>query len=821
MNSLKKKKIPCENCRDQKRKCNGFQPCERCEKLNIACVYIQQLSPIDEEYMQLIRNSILEKEVSTLESQLKEMESEIANIKEHKINSVVSQQQHQVDQLLTIYNNNNNNNNNNNKPLVWRLEMTKGQLYFQTNIKTLGEFFDHLQNLNQVIHFNNNIPSPLERHTFKTSLMRALNQSIQRKYNKVRYKTALLAIEYQDWKHDHCSIDFTLSSSTSPSSSPISTSISTSHLHDTKDTTLFINDNNILFNSTLSPPLSTLSSSSSKNIFLPPSLNTTLSLVKKYTECQHLYQFAIHIPTFYRYFENINSTTTSTTSQSMNDDLSISPALTSFCAVLCTLDCDHILQLVPEHHLHFYGHYYFEHAKRTVAERFDEVSLELLTTYVFMSVYKWNTYFEKESTFYADMAHRLSLLLANDYDRKHEHQQHCHGGMDDQDDTIHFHRIISYLTHTCVYQQTSTANVERACRNRDLQQLIHRFSDISRSSSLPNHHHYQNKKRKIDQEFSPIYFITMQKETPFLQYHAYRHELQLMVKEVSQNYIQHCNNLQEMMVHLSYQIESKIVEWYQGLEVGYQLIHLPLFDSATTLSDQVYFQLLAKECGDLSLYQPQPQSPSHQTVIPALTTLAVYDEFLLLGLAALPKREYTKEEWNIGQTLHQFWDGGKEINVTIAEQLGLNIEKWQRRFDKLNQLRKEVSGCDDGYNSEKVMTDEVFLDLMTDLLYSNSQRYRYPFLYHVFQATLNTIRISQYLLYRRWKGLCCYFDKRLLMNAEAVLTRFLIGGAYLDPSIQQYVPLIQEKVILCKKLLQVDFSNSASMTIMEEDLFPF
>ncbi|KAI9301026.1 hypothetical protein BJ944DRAFT_272085, partial [Cunninghamella echinulata] len=785
----------------------------RCEKLNIACVYIQQLSPIDEEYMQLIKNSILEKEVSTLESQLKEMEAEIDNMKKHNGNFVVPQQQ-QVDQLMTIYN---DNRNNNKQPLVWRLEMTKGQLYFQTNIKTLGEFFNHLQNLNQVIHFNNNIPSPLERHTFKTILMRALNQSLQRKHNKVRYKTALLAIEYQDWKHDHCSIDFTLSSSTSPSSSPISTSILTSNIHGTKDTTLFINDDNILFNSTLSPPLSTSSSSSSKNTFLPPSLNTTLSLVKKYTECQHLYQFAIHIPTFYRYFEHINSTTTSS-SQPMNEDSSISPALTSFCAVLCTLDCDHILQLVPEHHLHFYGHYYFEHAKRAVSERFDEVSLELLTAYVFMAVYKWNTYFEKESTFYADIAHRLSLLLANDYDKKHEHQQHCHGGMDDQDDAIHFYRVISYLTHTCVYQQLSTANVEIACRNRDLQQLIHRFGDISYSSSLPNP---QNKKRKIDQELSPIYFITMQKETSFLQYHAYRHELQLMVKEVSQDYIQHCNSLQEMMIHLSYQIESKMVKWYQDLESGYQLIHLPLFDSATTLSDQVYFQLLAKECGDISHYQPQPQSLSHQTVIPALTTLAVYDEVLLLGLAALPKRAYSKEEWNIGQTLHQFWDGGKEINVTIAEQLGLDINKWQRRFDKLNQLRKEVSGCDNEYNSEKVMTDEVFLDLMTDLLYSNSQRYRYPFLYHVFQATLNTIRISQYLLYRRWKGLCCYFDKRLVMNAENVLTRFLIGSTYLDPSIQQYESLIQEKLVLCKKLLQVDFSSSTSMTIMEEDIFPF
>ncbi|CAO3615923.1 unnamed protein product [Cunninghamella blakesleeana] len=744
-----------------------------------------------------MKHSELQTEMNTLETQIKEMESELMNMKngvkvemnnirhKGKMNSTLFQQQqqqkgqdHQVTTVTKI----------NNKPLFWNLKMTKEQLSFETNVKTLGEFLHHLQNLNQIIHCNNSIPTFVEQNEHKSALLRYLSLMLLKKHEKVRYKTALMAIEYQDWNHDQCSVDFSVSSHSSPSPSP---------------SPMTMDDHFILF-SELSPPLTATSSplpfKKENNSPSPPSLTTTFLLVKKYTECQHLYQFAIHLPTFYRYFEHVDINT-----RQEHDYTELSPALTSFCAVLCTFDCDHIRHLIPEHHLHYYGHFYFEHAKNAISERFDEVSLELLTSYVFMAIYQWNTHFEKESLFYADLANRLATVLSSEFDEKekhHQHHQHCNSDMDDKDDTIHFYRILSYLAHNFMYQQQGS-EFEQSCQIRDLQQLIHRLNETKKNHSYFDQEEIHD---PLDMNLndhddnvgypslSPNYFISKQLESHFLQYHTYRHELQLMIKLDRQNYHKNCASLMEMMIYLTFMIEDRSMRWYNGLDEKYRFTTLSLFDSAVSVTDTDYFDILNnKEC--------------EKDIIPALMTLSIYDECLLMGLSALPKRQFTELELNLSSTLSQFWDGSKNgLDDSAAEKLGLDKEKWKRRFVKMNKMRMEI-------DKQDMLTDEEFLDLVVDSLYSSeNQRYNYPFIYHSFLAAINTIRISYFLLYRRrLLGTCCYFDKRLVINAKTLLSRLLLGESALDPSIRQYEPMIREKILFCDKMIHLNLSNPTNI----------
>ncbi|ORZ16570.1 hypothetical protein BCR42DRAFT_38543 [Absidia repens] len=419
MNVLKK--VPCEECRNQKRRCNGNHPCERCGRLQLACVYLKNSTPDDAEFIQLAKEAALNEQVAFLEDQLDEMDTAVQTMKQQQRQQQQQQQQQQqyptsdTPSLTSDDNSSVDSHDSPTPPITnsrdsyqltttnrssstpsWTLEVTKGSLCFKTQVKTHGDLLYHAQNLTQVIQLNDIIPFGVPRDPDRCILMQTMGVRLLYKSNKTRYKNALLILENISgtWKNDDCVNNDLALTATNP---------------------------------VLSPPL-----------------GTTLALVFAYVECPHFYHWAIGIPTFYRLFI-----------QPLMDDQPVPPvssALYAFCAVICTMNCDHVSKVLPGSLLPYYGQFYYEQARLSLADRFDDTSLELVTTYVFMAVYHWNLSQEDKSIRYADMAQRMAyLVLATDFDET-SGQQYLDNS-NSKDDTVHFYRIITYLKQTCAYEK--------------------------------------------------------------------------------------------------------------------------------------------------------------------------------------------------------------------------------------------------------------------------------------------------------------------------------------------------------------------------------
>ncbi|CAO3586752.1 unnamed protein product [Absidia cylindrospora] len=610
----------------------------------------------------------------------------------------------------------------------WTLEVTKGSLCFKTQVKTHGDLLYHAQNLTQVIQLNDSIPFGVPRDPERLVLMQTMGVRLLYKCNKTRYKNALLILENISgtWKHDDYVYNDSALTTTTPS--------------------------------------------------LSPTLGTTLALVFAYVECPHFYHWAIGIPTFYRLFIQ----------PLMENDQSAAPvssALYAFCAVICTMNCDHVSKVLPGSLLSYYGQFYYEQARLSLADRFDDTSLELVTTYVFMAVYHWNLSQEDKSIRYADMAQRMAyLVLATDFGETDG--QHYLDNSDSKDDTIHFYRIITYLKQTCAYETVPLARPYR--QNLDLAPILDKLGKRMAS--------FDNTSGNIPPALSATRLL--QDEPRFLRYHAHHRELQELIQTGYHYYDRTSENFVDVVRQVCYHLKHSIEEWYVALEPDFKIPELPLW-KAPSITDEDYLTTLEQKCNN--------------NIVPALMTLALYEELIVQGLGALPKNPRNHDDSKVVTRLSEFWHGGNDISQATAQQWGLtNLDKWRRRIKKLNEIKDEIHFK--GTNAE-------FVSLIRQAFYSHSTRYEYPILETVFHATLNAVRICQYLQQRRWQGAYCYFDKRVVYSAKFMLERFLIAGDDLPPGIKPFGDLIRQKVDMCDDMLRADDGNLRFFEFGNEDSY--
>jgi hypothetical protein len=181
------------------------------------------------------------------------------------------------------------------------------------------------------------------------------------------------------------------------------------------------------------------------------------------------------------------------------------------------------------------------------------------------------------------------------------------------------------------------------------------------------------------------------------------------------------------------------------------------------------------------------------SILPALTTLAIYDELVITGLTALPKRSPLPDDYAFVAHLTELWKGSADIDLEATTHLGVsNIEKWQRRIKKMYRLKEEIQF--DGEN-------EDFVTLVQTSFYTDRRRYDFPFLMVALEAAVNANRISLYLRRHRTLGGYCFFDKRIVFGAKALLQRFLIAEDPIRTTISPFLALIYENIALCDVML--------------------
>ncbi|KAF1804152.1 Zn(2)-C6 fungal-specific transcription factor [Mucor lusitanicus] len=73
----KGKTVPCEGCRERKKKCTAGQPCERCKRLGIQCYYLKPVAPPKLESIESVNHQEIQMHVEVLEDIMRNMEREM------------------------------------------------------------------------------------------------------------------------------------------------------------------------------------------------------------------------------------------------------------------------------------------------------------------------------------------------------------------------------------------------------------------------------------------------------------------------------------------------------------------------------------------------------------------------------------------------------------------------------------------------------------------------------------------------------------------------------------------------------------------------
>ncbi|OBZ87667.1 hypothetical protein A0J61_04281 [Choanephora cucurbitarum] len=465
---------------------------------------------------------------------------------------------------------------------------------------------------------------------------------------------------------------------------------------------------------------------------------TALKLLRAYIRCQHLQQLAIHVRTFFRLFID-------------GRKLEESPAVMALSAVICTMRCKHIAGCLASISLVEYGKFYFERARDLLSDSFDQCDLETLTSYTFMAIYMLTVSHTKEALIYSDMAERVAVVLEPHYSSILNQKPRNDGDDEifsiEKGQAVHFQRIRNHLHRVQTYEQISrfVPPEEMKIKQQDLPfcTLIHLGEGqwiIADDDSV--------------------------QEKWFAQMHTFILYLQREERGASRS--ARANDLQHLVGLIAHQVEMAMRYWYFKILPQEFRLSLPLFDS--NMESEEYYATLERECA--------------HSAIPALTTLALYEEWLLVGQSYLPKQKATPE--NDWRHLNEIWQkrhaSGSELN-----------NKWTRRIQKLLDLRRAI---------EFEGTDQEYLVAINQMVTASSLGLNVPLIVNSLHAAFNAIRLIKFL---RSRSADCYFDMRVLVNAWQMLLRVSRMRCYFPPEINDFLPRVHENLSDC-------------MTIVKEEL---
>ncbi|KAI9495786.1 hypothetical protein BDB00DRAFT_193118 [Zychaea mexicana] len=479
-------------CREQKRKCDCKQPCDRCERFNLKCVYLQAVSPRDQEYVEIAKREEMRCEIKALTEQSEMLDREMRSLQsairvQHQQSPPMSAQ----DDVVSLY--------RKGRPyLVSPMIIPHSSPINDLTVTTppdasCSPFSSVDDSVSIVSNSSNHTAEPADnRHKQhdlyynSTSNKRRrviaregqLSVALIRDRNKhkpwtLTVKDGKMAIEtfinsHSDLMARVWDMTSTLRAQDSVPFSffafstvgalvkmfntmilnkygktycrsmvnamRISSSFSSPPATTPPDTTLTTSDETTTPNTSLIP-----SSPSLQNIE-----SLIMPLLEAYFRCRHLCHLALHIPTFMRLFVTNYS------------EISTSPVVMALCATICVSDnacCHHITKLVPHTLLNAHAKMYYDRARQLISDRFDDLCLEIFATYVFLTSYILHSSASSPSTttttdndnivqqhHYRDLAERFMQLL-----------EPCHANWP-LDESILFRKLKTYLQRLLTYE---------------------------------------------------------------------------------------------------------------------------------------------------------------------------------------------------------------------------------------------------------------------------------------------------------------------------------------------------------------------------------
>ncbi|ORZ01167.1 hypothetical protein BCR43DRAFT_486480 [Syncephalastrum racemosum] len=574
------KRVPCNECREHKRRCSGESPCERCQKFNVPCVYTVKTSPRDEEYLHEIG---LRQEVEELQAQLKFMENEVQAMRlgamqqypspptdssrsEFSSSQSVSSHSFSFSPMVeTAFLDDGTTSSGgestatsddapNDKQLTkrrrliaqceqggyaavtyadekqggWQLKVKNNRLCIQTHIRTHAELLDNLQKIVSTLEFESKIPLFFNQCTDEDPMSVILRTIMWKKYGKSRYKSMAKMILLID------------------------------HQPDTE---------------------------SKKPEFVVDEATITLQLLKSYLDCQNMWQISFHRHTFWKlYVENGNP--------------NFSPAVMAICAYICVSPCRHIASLLPSDQLVDYGRYYFERAHDLLSDRFDEASLEVLIGYAYIGSYKLKVSQLDDTDRYYNMAERMLAILKQQYARADDFV----GDPFYLGKAACISRLSQFVARGRVFSHLARAD------------LAHNGDPQARKEG---YHAMHNLVHGPERDLVPVEGDSYE-EIRYIQAYLAMHQLRHEAHKVVERF--HSNDMSTFIGTFIHQLEMVVRNWYMALPEDFRL-PLPLFDE--TVPDAIFCE--------------KARIASETSMIPFITTLRVYSEYLILSKSYIPK----------------------------------------------------------------------------------------------------------------------------------------------------------------------------------------
>ncbi|KAI7907326.1 uncharacterized protein BX663DRAFT_495522 [Cokeromyces recurvatus] len=363
----KGKTVPCEGCRERKKKCTTGQPCERCNRLGIQCYYIKSVIPPKIEYIEAAYNQQLQFHINMLEENMKILEKELYSL---KLPLLVEQQKYILEDTnsdtdsststftssLSTYNSSMTTSKD------WKLTFNKdGSISINTDIQSHSNLLNYIKTFSTIQVINRQPTLPVIGYLKRNGL-----SSIIRKGS---YLATVQSIQNQSQQQQHYNNISQLSVSQPLFSLSFLNLPETSRVNDKVPSILYERK------------------------------ELSLELINTYFSCCFLNHVIFHQKTFYDMFIKDPS------------DLETSPVVSALCAIILVIHCKHIMAIVPYDQQFALGEYYFNKARSFISIQFDEPTLETMITYLLMSLYKGKILQPKASYMYLDMAIRIRQIL--------------------------------------------------------------------------------------------------------------------------------------------------------------------------------------------------------------------------------------------------------------------------------------------------------------------------------------------------------------------------------------------------------------------------
>lgn len=480
----------------------------------------------------------------------------------------------------------------------------------------------------------------------------------------------------------------------------------------------------------------------------------TMRLLLAYFQCQHLCHFTLYIPEFVDLF--------------MNGDVLKSPAVMALCSNLCQQGCRHTIDIIPLEATKDYGLYYFEQARELIEDKFDEISLETLITYSFMAMYKLKTKDDPEADRYLAIAERIySMLLP-----LHEYQPS--NPDEPTGESMLFSRMFRSMNHCRSVLELHDA-MNRMFKIRGMGP--HKLFQLLDSQDAVKIHIFPGD--------SP-------REVQFIKMKRYMCMLQQVIKDGAR-----CAAASDFPSYIGvfgHHIEMAMRNWYRNvLPDNYQL-SLPLFDDH--ISDLDFFTALEIEC---------VESP-----IPLLTTIALYNEYLIMAKSYIPKNP-SEVQLDTEELIKKFKQMQYSTAHDIKDRQDPSADKnhdpahfWFKVIGKVRYFKKYHH--QQFANEELELSDEEYFTKFIRALNLSKLNFDMPLIHTSVKSALNTVRIVQFLVSH---DCACFLDLRWIMNAWDILLR-AARFRYQQPG-DETVTLdrIRANLILCLSIVkeQLDFNN--------------